>query len=72
MPPGDIEEDIIVRGGVIYMKNQSNSTVAPFEHMMHRHTNIQCSFKMTERWNGNWGKFAKCGVTETMNNNGRR
>ena len=53
-------------GELFTWKNQSNSTLAPFEHMMHRQTNIRCSFKMAERWNGNWSKSAKCGVKERI------
>jgi len=68
--PGDTGKDLC--GGLFTSKNQSNSTLAPFEHMMHRQTNIRCSFKMVERWNGNWSKSAKCGVKERIGNNGCR
>jgi len=67
--PGDTGEDLCE--GVIYMEKSSNSTLAPFEHMMHRQTNIRFSFKVAKRWNGNWSKSAKCGVKERIGNNGR-
>jgi len=53
-------------------KNQSNSTLAPFEHVMQRQTNIRFSFKLVTQWNGNWSKFAKHGVKERIGNNCRR
>jgi len=58
--------------GIDLHQNRSNSTLAPFERMMHRQTNIRCSFKRAEQWNGRWSQFAKCEVKERIGNNGRR
>jgi len=68
--PGDTEEDLC--GRVIYMNKLKQLHAGTIEHMMHRQTNIWCSFKMADRWNGNWSKSAKCGVKERIGNNGRR
>ena len=58
--PGDTEENYV------HKKNESNSTLATFEHMMHRQTNIWCSFKNgnTVEWELEqvckiWGKGKK-------------
>jgi len=45
--PGDTGEDVC--GELFTWTNQSNSTLAPFEHMMHRQTNIRCSVKVVTR-----------------------
>jgi len=71
---GQVTQEKTYAGELFTWKNQSNSesTLAPFERMMHRQTNNRCSFKKVTRWNGNWSKFAKCGEKESIGNNGRR